>query len=145
MVRVIHNAVLVPCHLASGRILVQDRRGHRPPPWGFFGGGIEAGELPRQALVREAREELGIRLPEEALHDEGAVSGVLRDLAFTLHVFSWPFDGDLSAFTLGEGAGMDLVTPGEMGRRVEAGGPDAHITGLVQTFLPRLTAASARP
>ncbi|WP_345465180.1 NUDIX domain-containing protein [Deinococcus carri] len=142
MSRVIHNAILVPCHLTSGRILVQDRRGHRPPPWGFFGGGIEVGETPVQALLRETREELGVQLAEEVVHDEGAVTGMIRDLAFTLHVFSWPFDGDLSVFTLGEGAGMELVTPEEMLRRVEPGGPDAYVTRQAQAFLRRLGASS---
>lgn len=41
--RRLNNALLIPSHPAdhpeAGRMLVQDRRGHRPPPWGFFGGG----------------------------------------------------------------------------------------------------------
>ena len=47
-----------------GRILLQKRDNHAPKNpgcWGFFGGNIEGRETPRDALRREAREELGIR------------------------------------------------------------------------------------
>ena len=54
---------------ASALLLYNDRGGvllqHRtadapryPNLWGFFGGGIEENESPREALIREAREEL---------------------------------------------------------------------------------------
>ena len=60
-----NNALLIPYrpadHPEAGLMLVQDRRGHRPPPWGFFGGGMEAGETPLQAVLRETWEELGVR------------------------------------------------------------------------------------
>jgi 8-oxo-dGTP pyrophosphatase MutT (NUDIX family) len=47
----------------TGKILLQRRDSkttRNPEHWGFFGGNIEAGESPRDALVREAREELGL-------------------------------------------------------------------------------------
>lgn len=47
---------------ADGRYLMQlrdDKPGLRAPGhWGLFGGGVEAGETPREALVRELEEEL---------------------------------------------------------------------------------------
>jgi 8-oxo-dGTP pyrophosphatase MutT (NUDIX family) len=138
--RHINNAVLIAYHQASGRILVQDRRGHRPPPWGFFGGGIEQGETPLQAVLREVREELGMSLSENEVSDQGVLTGSGRDLTFRLHPFSWAFDGDLTVFTLGEGSGMELVTPDEMLGRVETGGPDDHIARFARTFLERIRA-----
>ncbi|WP_424951501.1 hypothetical protein [Deinococcus sp.] len=55
--RQVNNALLIPyrpaTHPDSGLMLVQDRRGHRPPPWGFFGGGTLAGETSLQAVLRE--------------------------------------------------------------------------------------------
>ncbi len=50
-----------------GRILLQlrDEKAPRHPNcWGFFGGGIEKGETPKEALKREAKEELRIDIED---------------------------------------------------------------------------------
>jgi len=48
----------------NGRILFQlrDEKGRNPNKWGLFGGGIKSGEKPIDALIREIKEELGIKL-----------------------------------------------------------------------------------
>lgn len=55
-----------------GRILLQFRddfshvkSGGR---WGYFGGEIEEGETPRQAVIREIVEEIGVPIPSSAFH-----------------------------------------------------------------------------
>lgn len=126
--KLIRNAVLVPYHEALRRILVQDRRGYKPPPWGFFGGSIEAGETPLQAVLRQARGELSVSLSPTSLTSLGECSGQFRDLKFSLYAFLWPFDGDLSALEQREGAGMELVFIDEMMQRTEPGGPDHTLT-----------------
>ena len=129
--RRINNALLIPYrpadHPEVRLMLVQDRRGHRPPPWGFFGGGIEAGETPLQAVLRETWEELGVSLSEGDLQFGTEISGQLRDFQFGLHLYIWPYSGDLSEVTLGEGAGMEWVTPEQMLTRVEVGDPDEAV------------------
>ena len=53
-------------HGDEGRMLLQHRTDNAPTfPgfWGLFGGSIESGESPDQALAREAAEELGTVLP----------------------------------------------------------------------------------
>ena len=125
--------MLVPFHLvpfegASGRILVQDRRGHKPPPWGFFGGGIGAGETPLEAVLREIQEELSFALPPHEVTGLDTVTGVYADVKLALHPFLWPFDGLLSRFHQTEGAGMELVSLDEMLGRTELGGPDHALT-----------------
>lgn len=53
----------------DGRIFLQQRpaRKHHGGLWEFPGGKIEAGETPRQALIREIEEELALTLKEESL------------------------------------------------------------------------------
>ena len=54
----------------EGRILIQHRTYDAPTSpnqWGFFGGGIEEGETPLQAVKRETFEELDIRLKNPKL------------------------------------------------------------------------------
>lgn len=123
-----YNAVLVPLEPNTGRILVQDRRNHKPPPWGFFGGAIEAGETPLQAVLREAEEELTLTLAPDDLTYFGEFSGRYGELELTLHAFLWPFDGDLSRFVQREGVGTELVTAPEMLGRTEPGSPDHALT-----------------
>jgi 8-oxo-dGTP pyrophosphatase MutT (NUDIX family) len=56
-------SLLLPYKKENGEILVylqrRDKDAKRLPDWfGFFGGGIEEGESPEQALLREVKEEL---------------------------------------------------------------------------------------
>ncbi len=83
-------------------------------------------------MLREVWEELSFRLEVEALTDLGVVSGQTETLSFTVHAFVWLFDGDLTRFVQNEGAGMELITPDEMLKRTEPGGPDHMLTRLIK-------------
>ncbi|MGB3165201.1 MAG: (deoxy)nucleoside triphosphate pyrophosphohydrolase [Alteraurantiacibacter sp.] len=54
---------------ADGRVLLQQRSAskHHGGLWEFPGGKVEIGETPRESLVREIGEELGLSLDAEAL------------------------------------------------------------------------------
>jgi 8-oxo-dGTP diphosphatase len=97
----------------EGRVLLQlrDKRPGRinANRWGLFGGHVEPGESPRDAFVREMREELGWQprhfehwLTRE-LHEDG--------WCVTSHAFAAHLDAPLHALTLGEGQRMALFPP----------------------------------
>ncbi len=68
MVRI--NVSLIIPYDRAGRFLLQHRSrdaAYLPGYWAFFGGKCEAGEDARQAVVREAQEELELRLARPAL------------------------------------------------------------------------------
>ena len=53
------NAIIT----CGGKLLLERRRDS--DTWGLVGGGVKNRETPQQAIVREVREELGIRIPAE--------------------------------------------------------------------------------
>ena len=59
-------ATLIPYFVKNGKVVVFLQRRtkdvkYRPDQFGFFGGGIEAGETPEQTLIREIGEELSVQ------------------------------------------------------------------------------------
>lgn len=130
-----NNAVLVLFLPDRQQIIVQNRDGHRPPPWGYFGGGLEAEETPLDAILREIREELNLSLQAEDVTLWGCCTGETPEMAYTIHVFGMLFSGDPSKLEVLEGAGLDVVTPEEMLQRCAVGGPDEAITQLAMQKL----------
>ncbi len=72
---------------APGRYLVQQRLPgkSRALLWEFPGGKVEPGESDAQALLREAREELGVSL--EVGRERFAVRHAYQDLTVDLHLY----------------------------------------------------------
>jgi 8-oxo-dGTP pyrophosphatase MutT (NUDIX family) len=105
------KALLIPIN-PKGEIFVQDRTDYKPPPWGFFGGGIEADETHLQAVLRETKEELDLDLVESDLVYLGALH-VQYDTGFTERYF-YLYKTEQAEFTVLEGAGGKWVTYDEV-------------------------------
>jgi len=101
------------------RILLQDRRGISKlgAEWGFFGGEIEQGETPEQAVVRETKEELCFDLKdykyvgEYGYEIEKSLKKKFANFKFdavSCKVFIAPLKDNLSKFKLKEGKKMKL-------------------------------------
>ena len=61
----IRNVSVLIFYTSMGHILLQHRTNDAtrlPNFWAFFGGGIEEGESPKEALEREMREELSYQV-----------------------------------------------------------------------------------
>ena len=59
------NAIIT----CNGKLLLEKRRDC--DLWGLVGGGVKRQETPLQAIVREIREELGVRIPKEKFRKLG--------------------------------------------------------------------------
>ncbi len=76
-----------------------------PGFWGLFGGHIEPGETPTEALKRELLEEISYSVPDPSFFGYYPEPHVLR------HVFHAPLTVELNQLVLAEGWDMGLLTP----------------------------------
>jgi 8-oxo-dGTP diphosphatase len=114
---------------ADGRILLQHRTKDAPTfpdYWAFFGGGIENGESPEEAVRREALEELGYSLAGPSFFKTVKISHQGNE--HTIHVFVEKFGG--GNLTLGEGQAMGWFLPGDVG----AMKVNDHDRSIIQAF-----------
>ena len=77
----------------GGKFLLLHRHAHKPngSKWGIPAGKVDAGETPRKTMVRELREETGIKVTPDELCYFGFVS-VSNSIAFYYHMFSITFE-----------------------------------------------------
>jgi 8-oxo-dGTP diphosphatase len=93
-----------------------------PGHWAFFGGHLEPGEKPENALKRELLEEIGF------VPDAPIFFGDYADTKVIRHVFSAPLTVELDQLVLGEGWDMGLLTP----EQIKAGECYSEIAGQVR-------------
>jgi 8-oxo-dGTP pyrophosphatase MutT (NUDIX family) len=111
------SAVAAMIVLDDGRFLLQLRDAkpeiYYPAHWGFFGGAVDDGETPEQALLRELEEELKFvpqsfsRFTNFDFDFSFSGCGVLYRTYYTVPIST----AHLDELVLGEGAGMNAFTP----------------------------------
>ena len=102
-----HKSLLIPYN-SQQEIFIQDRTGHKPPPWGFFGGSIESGESALHAIIRESKEELDIELTDSDLEYLGEFPTQFDGKTVERSLFL--YHTDQTTFTVLEGAGGHWVS-----------------------------------
>ena len=111
-----HLRIAIALIWREDRVLVQRRlatASHLPDVWEFPGGKIEADETPREAAIREAREELGIEI--EIIRERETIGFEYSNDNSKRAVTLFPFD----ALAVGEpqplaSSGLCWMLPGEM-------------------------------
>jgi 8-oxo-dGTP pyrophosphatase MutT (NUDIX family) len=117
------KAYVSACYLfCEGKILLLKRAAHKPQgeTWGVPAGKIEAGEDPKEAAIREAFEEVSVRLTH--LNSLGQLFVVHPDLHFVFHLFHQNFDAFPSISLSDEHTEFVWVTPEEASRLPLIGG-----------------------
>ncbi len=132
----VRNVSLFILYTASGQILLQHRSHDAfrlPNYWAFFGGGIEEGESPTDALEREVLEELSyhVRNPyflmEQTVRDEEDMN--------TKYVFVEQYQDQ--PLQLGEGQAMGWFSPDET-HALKMIGHDRAIVERMREYLNQL-------
>ncbi|MBD3313182.1 NUDIX domain-containing protein [Candidatus Woesearchaeota archaeon] len=116
-------------------MLLQDRKGisKRGEEWGYFGGGIEQGETPEQALVREINEELDFDLKDYEFI--GVFSNQPDDYRIIeRHTFIAPLGDNLKRFRQIEGENMKLFTLEEARKAKSVKGDDLVLDKLEEMW-----------
>ncbi len=126
------KSLLVPYN-SEGEIFIQDRTGHKLPPWGFFGGSIEEGESPLEAILRETKEELDIKLAESDIEflalDVTNFDDILVERYFYL------FRTEIKEFKVLEGAGGEWLSFEEADKRLLPQDKLMEVKGFIDNLI----------
>jgi len=108
MINMTTEISLVVLYNKEKKLLLQNRKtiSKFGEEWAFFGGKLEKEESPEDAIKREIKEELNYNIfnYKYVKKFKNKVNGSI------IHVFTAPFSGDLTQFTLREGDGMKLFS-----------------------------------
>ena len=110
------KALIVPIN-PENKIFIQDRRGHKKPDWGYFGGEIEADETPLQAVIRESGEELQASIRPGELQYLGISVTDWNEHKIIRYMFLYPTDQ--SDFAVLEGRGGHWLTFEEVRKKLD--------------------------
>ncbi len=115
------------------RILLQDREGISKlgEKWGYFGGEIDEGESPEEAVVRETKEELCFDLTDHRFI--GIFENQVNETLYVVrYVFIAPLDDKLSHFKQIEGKNMQLFSIDDAKKVKNVKGDDLVLKKLEQ-------------
>jgi predicted alpha/beta hydrolase family esterase len=110
------KALILPFN-SQKQIFIQDRRGHKKPDWGYFGGEMEEGETPIQAVIRETKEELTIDIKENDLTYLGTSATLWDEHKIMRYLYLYPTEQ--VEFDVREGKGGLWLTLVEVRERMD--------------------------
>lgn len=114
---------------------------NKPGLWNFFGGHIDEGETPRDALIRELTEEAGIEIASHELVSFGGATGAeIQDLGYVealreLHYFLLLTDREIEPRLNEEHSEFRWFKPSKLPRSVNRPTAIALNIGLIQKAL----------
>ena len=133
----VRDVSLLILYTSAGHILLQHRTDDAfrlPGYWAFFGGGIEQGENPTEALTREIREELSYLVQNPKLLLAQKVRDEENDN--TKYVFVEQYRDQ--SLILGEGQAMGWFSPDET-HGLKMVDHDRFVVEQVRDYLNRLS------
>ena len=134
----VRDVSLLILYTSAGHILLQHRTDDAlrlPGYWAFFGGGIEQGENPTEALKREIREELSYLVQNPEFFLAQKVRDKENDYDNRKYVFVEEYQGQ--SLQLGEGQAMGWFLPDET-HALKMADHDRFVVQQVRDYLNRL-------
>lgn len=110
------RALIVPVN-SKQQIFIQDGRGFKKPDWGYFGGEIEQGETPLEAVIRESEEKLDIRIKPEELKYMGISTTLWNDRKIIRYMHLYPTEQE--SFNVLDGKGGHWMSFEEARERLD--------------------------
>lgn len=130
------KALIVPIN-ANQQIFIQDRRGFKKPDWGYFGGEIEQGETPLEAVIRESKEELDKDIKPDELKYLGISTTLWNGRKIIRYMHLYPTRQE--SFSVFEGKGGHWLAFEEVRERLEGEDRFDEITKRIGEVLNQIT------
>lgn len=127
---------LIIFYTEDKKILMQDRRNIQKAyeEWGYFGGQIEEGETPEQAVIRETKEELDYDLTDFKFIGQCKTDIKEKDIVVERFLFVTPLGDKQKLFNQKEGQGMKLYTI-EEAKQLKTFTGDRQALDIIEKFL----------